>query len=293
MNTTTKPRVIPGQNQVMPKRQHLPLPDGWIQPVTAYCAWLRGSRQSPKTIKLRHYHLRRLADLTKLAPFDITPEDISLALGRPEWSKETARSYYGSISGFYGWSLDTGRTDADPTQDLPTISAVVGRPRPASETDVRRSLETASPRMRLMLLLGAYEGLRCREICLVHTSHVTDGVDGPYLLINGKGDKLRTIPILPEIAAEIRRQPDGWLFPGLIDGHLSAAYVSKLISRALPDGVTAHMLRHRFASKAYVATGHDIRAVQELLGHSSVQTTQIYTAIPHDALRNAVNGIRV
>lgn len=293
MNTGRNFDVIPGHNQVMPKRHHLPLLDDWIEPVEAFCDWLRGSRQSPKTIKLRHYHLRRLANLTRLAPFDITPEDISRILGRAEWSKETARSYYGSFAGFYSWCLATGRTDADPTDELPTISAVVGRPRPASEADVRRGLDEASRRVRLMLLLAAYEGLRCREICLVHTSHVTDGIDGPYLLINGKGDKLRNVPILPEIAAEIRRAPEGWLFPGLIDGHLSAAYVSKLISRALPDGVTAHMLRHRFASKAYVATGHDIRAVQELLGHASVQTTQIYTAIPHDALRRAVNGIRV
>ncbi|WP_022899139.1 tyrosine-type recombinase/integrase, partial [Humibacter albus] len=76
------------------------------------------------------------------------------------------------------------------------------------------------------------------------------------------------------------------LFPGRVDGHLSAAYVSKLISRALPEGVTAHPLRHRFASRAYAAE-RDIRAVQELLGHASVATTQIYTAVPDAALRRA------
>ncbi|WP_420097069.1 tyrosine-type recombinase/integrase [Brevibacterium sediminis] len=273
-------------------RKHLPLPDDWISPVTGYCDWLKGQRQSAGTIKLRNYHLRRLAHLTGLAPFEITPEDISIVLGRDEWSKETARSYNGTFTGFYEWLVTSGRLDADPTKNLPSISSVIGRPRPASESDVRYALDRSNDRVRLMLLLGAYQGLRCREIALVHTAHLTDGVDGPYLLVNGKGDKLRTIPVLPEIASEIRRRPEGWLFPGLINGHLSAAYVSKLISWALPDGVTAHMLRHRFASKAYIATGHDIRAVQELLGHSSVQTTQIYTAIPNGALRAAVDGIR-
>lgn len=273
-------------------RKHLPLPDDWVSTVTGYCDWLKGQRQSAGTIKLRNYHLRRLAHLTGLAPSDITPEDISIVLGNDEWSKETARSYNGTFTGFYEWLVTSGRLDADPTKNLPSISSVVGRPRPASESDVRYALDRSNDRVRLMLLLGAYQGLRCREIALVHTTHLTDGVDGPYLLVNGKGDKLRTIPVLPEIASEIRRRPEGWLFPGLINGHLSAAYVSKLISWALPDGVTAHMLRHRFASKAYLATGHDIRAVQELLGHSSVQTTQIYTAIPNGALRAAVNGIR-
>lgn len=273
-------------------RRQLPLPASWQAPVTDFCAWLKGQRQSPTTIKLRHYHLRRLAQITGLGPLEITSRDISLVLGNDDWSKSTARSYRGSLNTFYEWMLNTGRAPIDPTKDLPMIGSVAGRPRPASEADVKQGLDRSNDRVRLMILLGAYCGLRCREICLVHTSHVTDGVDGPYLLVNGKGGKLRTIPLLPEIAAEIRRAPHGWLFPGQIDGHLSAAHVSKLISRGLPDGVTAHMLRHRFASKAYAATNHDIRAVQELLGHASVQTTQVYTAIPNGALRAAVNGIR-
>jgi site-specific recombinase XerD len=79
------------------------------------------------------------------------------------------------------------------------------------------------------------------------------------------------------------------VFPGQVNGHLTSGYVSKLVSDALPPGWTAHTLRHRFASVAYSAD-RDIRAVQELLGHASVATTQIYTAIPKDALRRAVNA---
>ena len=98
---------------------------------------------------------------------------------------------------------------------------------------------------------------------------------------------VRVIPITNALAHEILAA-DGFLFPGQIDGHLSAAYVSKLISRALPEGWTAHTLRHRFASRAYVGAGKDIRAVQELLGHASVATTQIYTAVEDDVMRQAV-----
>ena len=59
------------------------------------------------------------------------------------------------------------------------------------------------------------------------------------------------------------------------------------LARTLPDAWTTHTLRHRFASAAYAAD-RDIRAVQELLGHASVSTTQIYTAIPAEAARRAV-----
>ena len=106
----------------------------------------------------------------------------------------------------------------------------------------------------------------------------------------GKGGRRRVVPLTRRLALELRALPRGYAFPGNADGHLSAAYVSKLISRALPEGVTAHMLRHRFASRAYVGSGRDIRAVQELLGHTSVATTQVYTAVPDGALRAGVEG---
>ena len=68
-----------------------------------------------------------------------------------------------------------------------------------------------------------------------------------------------------------------------------APYVGKLMSRALMAGWSAHSLRHRFAGLAY-SVERDIRAVQELLGHASVRTTQIYTPVPSGALRTAVRG---
>ena len=77
--------------------------------------------------------------------------------------------------------------------------------------------------------------------------------------------------------------------PGQTDGHLSADYVGVLMARALPDGLTAHTLRHRFATAAYGAT-RDLLAVQELLGHSSPETTRNYVQLPADALRRAVEA---
>lgn len=65
-----------------------------------------------------------------------------------------------------------------------------------------------------------------------------------------------------------------------------------LLTRALPDGVTGHALRHRFATKAY-AVNRDLFAVQQLLGHASPNTTQAYVKVPEESLRQLVNAVAV
>ena len=69
----------------------------------------------------------------------------------------------------------------------------------------------------------------------------------------------------------------GWMLPGQINGHLSARRVGELAAEALPAPWTLHTLRHRFATRAYDATG-DLVTVSRLLGHASVATTQRYVA---------------
>lgn len=85
------------------------------------------------------------------------------------------------------------------------------------------------------------------------------------------------VPCPPYIGIKIY-QCGGWLFPGGQNGHVSPGWLGKQVSRALPEGFTGHKIRHRYASVAYTKT-HDLRAVQELLGHASVATTQVYTAV--------------
>jgi integrase/recombinase XerC len=80
----------------------------------------------------------------------------------------------------------------------------------------------------------------------------------------------------------------GWLFPAWpAGGHLTAHYVGKLVAAALPAGWSMHKLRHRFATRAYRASGN-LRAVQTLLGHSSVATTERYAAVDDDEVPAAM-----
>jgi site-specific recombinase XerD len=120
----------------------------------------------------------------------------------------------------------------------------------------------------------------------VHSCDIGEG----SLRVTGKGDRTRVIPLHPTLEAALEGL-DGWAFPGRFNGgHVSADKVGKTLSRLLGPGWTAHTLRHRFASRAHAAD-RDIRAVQELLGHAKLETTQRYTAIPDGALRAAVMAV--
>jgi integrase len=163
-----------------------------------------------------------------------------------------------------------------------------GKPKPASDEALAKALKKAPPRTQLMVRLGALAGLRAMEIAGLHSDAVTiirkkkRSKTKAFLTIKGKGSKTRIVPVTLDLAEEIQAK-NGYVFPGRIDGHISPAYVSKLVSRVLPPGVTCHKLRHRFATRAY-RNGKDLRALQKVLGHSSIATTQIYVDVSDDTL---------
>lgn len=254
-----------------------------------YDSWMRGSGLPESTRKLRNYHLRRLAVTTGLEPFEATVGELSAYLASRPWGSYTRRAVRSTIKTFYQWAQVAGYVDRSPAEFLPSVSAPLGKPRPAAEDAIEVALSRADERVRLMVRLGANVGLRCCEIAAVSAEAVTRTAGGWSLRVIGKGSKVRVVPISDFIAREIQNAGPGYIFPGQIEGHLSASYVSKLISQALPSGVTAHQLRHRFASRAYRGQ-KNIRAVQELLGHASVATTQIYTAVDSEDLRAAMSA---
>lgn len=143
----------------------------------------------------------------------------------------------------------------------------------------------AGRREQLMIELMALCGLRRGEVATVHSSdlHTSGGVD--MLRIEGKGGHIRYIPVPPHIASQIR-EAQGWVFPGQIGGHLAAATVGKLVARHLPSGVTPHALRHRYATEVY-SRSRDIRAVQALLGHARLDTTEVYVAVSGESTQAA------
>jgi integrase/recombinase XerC len=146
----------------------------------------------------------------------------------------------------------------------------------------------------LLLLYGA--GLRISEALNLSRRDAPIGaVD--ILEIVGKGNRERRVPILPIISEAIETyiencpfelEDDEALFRGERGGKLSPRIIQLLMARLrqalhLPDTATPHALRHSFATHL-LGTGADLRQIQELLGHASLSTTQIYTEVDRDQL---------
>lgn len=141
----------------------------------------------------------------------------------------------------------------------------------------------------LTLLYGA--GLRISE-ALNLTATELASPDDTVLRISGKGGKTRLVPVLPvalAAVAEYRRlcpyhlDPNGALFRGARGGKLDPAIIQRDMRKMrsalnLPDTATPHALRHSFATHL-LGRGGDLRTIQELLGHASLSTTQIYTGV--------------
>ncbi|MFN0116064.1 MAG: tyrosine-type recombinase/integrase, partial [Paracoccaceae bacterium] len=205
---------------------------------------------------------------------------------------------------FVRWLAD--RDGTDPTAVLATRGPRFRKPlpRPLSEAGAAAMLDTvgdfakdawiaARDRAVVTLLYGA--GLRISEALGLTGA---EAALPEVLRIRGKGGKERLVPVIPAareaVAAYVRLcpfptalEPQAPLFRGARGGPLSPRLVSAAMEKAravlgLPATATPHALRHSFATHL-LAAGGDLRAIQELLGHASLSTTQAYTAV--DATR--------
>jgi integrase/recombinase XerC len=245
-----------------------------------YAAAQRAAGRAEGTIRLHRYRISGLCTMAR-SPADVTTDQLVKVLSAPDWAPETRKSVRGSFRSFFRWAYASGRLDDDPSEPLPSIRVPAAAARPAPETVVRAGLR-ADERTRFMVMLAAYAGLRACEIAQVHSDHL----DGDVLRVKGKGGKVREVPIVHELLLERLRDVRGWAFPNGLGSHLSPGHVTRVVSRALPEGWTCHTLRHRMATAAY-AGSRDLLAVGSLLGHSRPETTQRYVRMPDDAVRAA------
>lgn len=276
-----------------------PLPQAWAALIDAYLAAEAGAGRSPATIETRRAHLANLARGVRVGPRNVDRERLLAWMGRQAWSTETRRGYRNSLRSFFAWARRAGHIAADPAAGLPVMRAGRPSPRPAPDDAWAAALVAAGPRVRLMLRLAGEAGLRRGEIARVQTGDLSVAAGRAQLRVHGKGGKIRVLPISDDLAVLIAagaagHSPEmaalgreGWLFPGDDDGHLSPRWVGRLVAAALPAHWTAHTLRHRFATRAYRGS-RNLRAVQTLLGHSSVATTERYTAVDDDEIRAAM-----
>ncbi len=147
----------------------------------------------------------------------------------------------------------------------------------------------------MALLYGS--GLRISEALGLKRRDVPAPGEGDVLVVTGKGNKTRMVPVLQNVLGLIQDYaamcpyplpPHGPVFVGARGGPLQPRIIQLTMARlrgalGLPDSATPHALRHSFATHL-LSRGGDLRAIQELLGHASLSTTQIYTGIDSERL---------
>lgn len=211
---------------------------------------------------------------------------------------------------FFGFLLSEGKIKQNPTENV--TSPKVGKPLPdaISIGQVRQLLaqpaEKKTPEARrdsAMLQLLYASGMRVSELVSLNLNDVNVG-EG-YVRCFGKGNKERMVPIYPQAAKTIedyikearpklvRSNAEKALFLNQRGDRLTRQGLWQILkayakSAGLGEKVTPHTLRHSFATHM-LSGGADLRSVQELLGHANISTTQIYTHLTSEHIRNTYN----
>ena len=213
-------------------------------------------------------------------------------------ARTTVARRVSALRSFYRFCGRTGRIDINDLSWLRAPRPPKSVPKPVSEEDARALLAAIFRRRGddwakqrdfalLMMLYGS--GLRISEALDLTRRDVPVG---DWLRITGKGGKIREVPVLPAIAEAVAAYvgacpfdggPDAPLFVSARGNAFGARAAQRLVESlrlelSLPAHVTPHALRHAFATHL-LGNGADLRAIQELLGHASLSTTQRYTNV--------------
>lgn len=274
-------------------------------------------------------------DLTEVSNFlsarkttlnNASSDDIKAYLKKMSDSGFAASSqsrHLSSMKQFYRFMHDEGLLDDDPTGIIDAPKSGLKLPKTLSEDEVGQLLDLAETsaksakgdkerisktRFRALLELLYATGMRVSELVALPVGVLKR--DEPFLIIKGKGNKERLVPIsqaaksaLADYVSAIeafnakQKKPSEspFLFPansktGYLARQVFARELKSIAAQAQIDveKISPHVLRHAFASHL-LSNGADLRAVQELLGHSDISTTQIYTHVLDERLKKLVN----
>jgi integrase/recombinase XerC len=262
-----------------------------------YRVYMEASGYSAGTARMRiGYVTRYLGSLNGTDPSGATVSDVAMFLATPGWAPSTKASARSSVSSFHAWLIAEGLAHDNPVHRVKPIRIPPSVAKLCPETAYERALEDAESagdaRAVLVLLLAGMAGLRRNEIASLRCEHVTER----GLRVTGKGGRTRLVPIHPVLAEPLRLAAEsgsGWLFPAADpEHHIHARTINRIVNRYLPNGMSTHSMRHRFATMVHQGS-RDLRAVQELLGHTSLATTQRYVSVSEDDLTMAVGSLQV
>jgi integrase/recombinase XerC len=280
-------------------------------------------RMSPKTVEAYRRdvtqflvflteHLGEKPSLSSLA--ELAPQDVRAFMAQRRTGGAGARTLMRQLAGARSFARflersGKGKVGALNAVRAPKIAKTLPKPlavpsaKRIADADLRAGEERepwifARDSAVMTLLYGS--GLRISEALSLTRGDVPEPGKGDTLIVKGKGNKTRMVPVLPQVLTLIadyaaqcpyHLPEDGALFVGAKGGPLSPRIIQLTMERlrgalGLPDTATPHALRHSFATHL-LSRGGDLRAIQELLGHASLSTTQIYTAVDTERLLDA------
>lgn len=253
---------------------------------------------SPNTVTSYCHDVAGFLEGCGLAPAAVSPADITAYLGTVTLSKRSAARLLSALRSFFDWCVQEGELQDNPCDrvESPKLGKYLPEVLSVEEVDaILESVDLRAPfgkrnRAILEVLYGC--GLRVSEAAALRISHVH--LDDGYVDVIGKGDKQRLVP-LGEVAADAirsyladRPEPaarayEDVLFLNRYGKSISRVSLFKLVKeQAMAAGIrkeiSPHTFRHSFATHL-IENGADLRIVQEMLGHESILTTEIYTHI--------------
>jgi integrase/recombinase XerD len=238
-------------------------------------------------------------------------DDIArLTGGWGDLARSTVARKSAALRRFYGFLDEEGLRRDDPSAALPRPGARRALPKILGHGDIdalfaaiadRIARVPPDPRdLRLLALVELLYGSGLRASELVSLPRGSIASDRPFLILRGKGDRERMVPISDRARAAVAEWrthvPNGsaWLFPSG-KSHLSRVRLYQMLKALAaeagipPDRVSPHVLRHAFATHL-LEGGADLRALQSMLGHADIATTEIYTHVDSKRLVELVNA---
>ena len=258
-------------------------------------------RMSPSTVTSYCHDVEGFLEYTDLVPRAVRPEDIERYLGKVTadgLSKRSTARLISSLRSFFSWCVEEGEIKDNPCDrvDAPKLGKYL--PEVLSVDEVTAILDSVDLSARfgkrdraiLEVLYGC--GLRVSEAAALKLSHVH--IDEGFVDVIGKGNKQRLVPLgemaadaivayLPERPEPAARAFDDYLFLNRFGKPISRVSLFNMVKQqAMAAGIqkeiSPHTFRHSFATHL-IENGADLRMVQEMLGHESILTTEIYTHI--------------
>lgn len=226
---------------------------------------------------------------TGVHPQQATVEDLQRAILRAK-SQATRANYASRLKSVYKSLRKMGLIDNRPDEDLPDIKKKRGVPHPLTRGEAQLLMTEAKMPMRHWFILGCCAGLRAMEVSKLRGIDLEETNDGYILRVYGKGGTDLAIPVAPVVADLVKSyNTKDRLFK--VTANKLSSRASKEMKRLGIPKKTFHSCRHYFATTMLEKSGGDLLAVRDLMRHSSVETTQVYTQLATGRTRSLVNLI--